>query len=123
MLRDFLGQIHRKISWFRGSLQSKLHQKAIGKKQPILWLFSSQISLEINRFCADQTSVFNIFLTEVIILLFQQQYAPQINQWHNLRSGPILAVLIHFSLTATAKIGLFSFRLARRNVIFKAKQK
>ena len=24
--------------------------------------------------------------------------------WNNLRSGPILAVLIHFSLTATAKI-------------------
>ena len=40
----------------------------------------------------------------------------------NLRSGPILGVLI--SLTATAKMGpLFSFRLARRNGIFKAKRK
>ena len=37
-----------------------------------------------------------------------------------LRSGPILAVLVHslhVSLTATAKT---SFRLARRNVIFNA---
>ena len=44
--------------------------QTIGKKQPILWLFSRQISLEINRFCADQTSVLNVFLTEVIICSF-----------------------------------------------------
>ena len=36
-------------------------------------IFSRQISLEINRFCTDQTCIFNVFLTEVIInLLFQQ---------------------------------------------------
>ena len=47
--------------------------------------FSRQISLEIDRFCADQTSVFNVFLTEDnIILLFQQQYAPEMNQWQSL---------------------------------------
>ena len=40
------------------------------KKRRILWLFSGQISLEIDRFCADQTSVFNVFLTEVIICSF-----------------------------------------------------
>ena len=55
---------------FRRSFQGKLHQKAIGKKRPILWLFSRQISLEIDRFCADQTSLFNVFLTEVIICSF-----------------------------------------------------
>ena len=38
----------------------------------------------------------------------------------NLRSGPILAVLIHSLLSAPA---LFSFRPARRSVIFKAKRK
>ena len=39
-----------------------------------------QISQEIDRFCADQTSVFNVFLTEdIIILLFQQQYALEMN--------------------------------------------
>ena len=55
---------------FRGSFQGKLHQNAIGKKQPILWLFSRQISLEIDRFWADRTSIFNVFLTEVIICSF-----------------------------------------------------
>ena len=71
---------------FRGSFRGKLHRKAIGKKRPILWLFSRQISLEIDRFCADQTSLFNVFLTEVIInLLFQQQYAPEMNQWQSLK--------------------------------------
>ena len=32
--------------------------------------FSRQISLEIDRFCADQTSVFNVFLTEDNICSF-----------------------------------------------------
>ena len=40
------------------------------KKQWILWLFSGQISLAIDQFCADQTSTFNVFLTEVIICSF-----------------------------------------------------
>ena len=46
---------------FHGKFQGKLRQKAIGKKRPILWLFLKQISLEIDRFCTDQTSVFNVF--------------------------------------------------------------
>ena len=65
---------------FRGSFRGKLHRKAIGKKRPILWLFSRQISLEIDRFCADQTSLFNVFLAEV-----KQQYAPEMNQWQSLK--------------------------------------
>ena len=68
--RDFEGRIRGKIGQFRGSFRGILHKKAIGKKRPILWLFSRQISLEIDRFCADQTSVFNVFLTEVIICSF-----------------------------------------------------
>ena len=32
--------------------------------------------------CAEQTSIFNVFLTEVII--FQQQYTPEMNQWQSL---------------------------------------
>ena len=55
---------------FHGSFRSKLHQKAIAKKWPILWLLSRQILLEIEWFCADQTSVFNVYLTEVIICSF-----------------------------------------------------
>ena len=54
------------------SFRGKLHQKAIGKKRPILWLFSRQISLEIDRFCADQTSLFNVFLTQVISCSFNK---------------------------------------------------
>ena len=41
------------------------------KKRRILWLFSGQISLAIDRFCADQTSTFNVFLAEVIICSFK----------------------------------------------------
>ena len=55
---------------FRGSFWGKPQQKAIVKKGPILWLFSWQISLEIDQFWADQTSIFNVFLTEVIICSF-----------------------------------------------------
>ena len=40
------------------------------KKRRILWLLSGQISLAIDRFCADQTSAFNAFLTELIICSF-----------------------------------------------------
>ena len=39
----------------------KLCQKAVSKKRPISWEFSSQISLEIDQFCADLTSMFNVF--------------------------------------------------------------
>ena len=37
-----------------------------------------QISLGIDQFCTDQTSIFNVFLTEV------EQYAPEMNQWQSL---------------------------------------
>ena len=63
IFRDKFG----KISRFCRNFQDKLHWKAIGKKWAILCLFSGQISLVINWFCTDQTSVFNVFLKEVII--------------------------------------------------------
>ena len=70
---------------FGGIFGANLAGKQSVKKRRILCLFSGQISLEIDRFCADQTSVFNVFLTEVIInLLFQQQYTPEVNQWQSL---------------------------------------
>ena len=59
----------------------KLRQKAIGRQQPILWLFSGQISLEVDWICADETSVFNVFLTEVIICSFNNNtQPPEMNQ-------------------------------------------
>ena len=70
ILRDFWGQIRGKIGQFHGKFQGKLHNKQSVKKWPILGLFSRQISLENDRFCAEQTSVFSIFLTEVIICSF-----------------------------------------------------
>ena len=53
-----------------GIFRDKLCQKTISKKQPILWEFWGQILLEICRFCPDQSSIFNISLTEVIICSF-----------------------------------------------------
>ena len=41
---------------------------------------SRQISLEIDQFCADQTSIFNVFLTEVIICSFNNK---TLKKWTN----------------------------------------
>ena len=76
---------------FCASFPGKLHQKAIGKKWPILWLFSRQISLEINWFSADQTSVFYVFLTEVIICSFNNN---MLQKWTNGKT---------FNITASAQ--------------------
>ena len=58
-------------------------QKAIGKKRPILWLFSRQILLEINRFRSHQSSIFNVFLTEVMAKPLTSWLVPSFSQ-HNL---------------------------------------
>ena len=73
---------------YRGKFQGKLRQKAIGKKRPILWLFSRQISLEIDRFCSDQNIVFNVFLTEVIICSFNNN---MLKKWTNSKVFNIMA--------------------------------
>jgi len=61
----FRDKIVEKSADFAGI--ANLAGKQSVKKGRILGLFSGQISLEIDRFCSDQTSVFNVFLTEVII--------------------------------------------------------
>ena len=66
----------------------KLHQKVISKKRPILWLFARQISLEVDHFWADQTSFFNIFLTEVIICSFNNNL---LQKWTNGKAFNIMA--------------------------------
>ena len=76
----FRDKFAEKSADFLGSFQGKLHRKAIGKKRPILSLFSEKILLEIDWFCADQTSVFNIFLTEVIICSFNNN---MLQKWTN----------------------------------------
>ena len=96
---EYLGTNSRKnrpISQeFHGSFRSKLHQKAIGKKWPILWLFSRQILLEIAWFCADQTSVFNVYLTEVIICSFNNN---MLQKWTNGKAFNMMASAKFFEI-------------------------
>ena len=57
----FRDKIAEKSANFAGIFRANLAGKQSVKKQQTLWLFSRQISLEIDQFCADQTSVFNVF--------------------------------------------------------------
>ena len=66
----------------------------MAKKRPILWLFSRQISLEIGGFGADQTSVFNVFPTEVIICSFNNN---MLQKWTNGKA---------FNITASGSFGM-----------------
>ena len=66
----FRDKITENLADFAGIFGANLARKQSVKKRWSLWLFSGQILLEIDRFCADQTSVFNVFLTEVIICSF-----------------------------------------------------
>ena len=59
-------RLRKKKSNFRGfsdtnSLKFSVLTSPIGKKWLISWEFSVQILLEINRFCADLLSMFNVF--------------------------------------------------------------
>ena len=73
---------------FAGIFGANLARKQSVKKGRILWLFSGQILLEIDRFCADQTSVFNVFLTEVIICSFNNN---TLQKWTNGKAFNIMA--------------------------------
>ena len=73
---------------FRGSFRGKFSPKGIGKKRLILWLFSGQISLQIDQFCTDQTSIFNVFLREVIICSFNNN---TLEKWANGKAFNIMA--------------------------------
>ena len=66
----FWGTKWRKNWSMSREFRRNLAGKQSVKKRRILWLFSGQISQEIDQFCTDQTSVFNVFLTEDIICSF-----------------------------------------------------
>ena len=66
----FRDKMAEKPANFVGIFWANLAGKQSVKKQWIWWLFSGQISREIDGFCTDQTSVFNVFLTEVVICSF-----------------------------------------------------
>ena len=84
----FRDKIAEKLANFAGIFGANLAGKQSVKKQQILWLFSGQISLEIDWFCADQTSVFNVFLTEVIICSFNNN---MLQKWNNGKAFNIMA--------------------------------
>ena len=89
----------KKKSNFAGFLGTNLR-----KNRPILWLFSRQISLGINRLCADQTSVFNVFLTKVIICSFINN---MLQKWTNGKAFNIMVSVQFFATQST----LSSFRM------------
>ena len=66
----FSGTKSRKTRPILQEFSGQTWPKAIGKKTEDFVVIFAQILLEIDRFCADQTSVFNVFLTEVIICSF-----------------------------------------------------
>ena len=67
---NFAGFFGTKSVDFAGIFRANLAGKQSVKKWRILWLFSGQISQELDWFYADQTSVFNVFLAEDIICSF-----------------------------------------------------
>ena len=80
----FLGANSRKnrpiLRHFRGNVWAKLRRKSIGKKGRFCGYFWGKILLDVDRLCADQTSVFNVFLTEVIICSFNNN---TLQKWTN----------------------------------------
>ena len=72
---NFVGFLGTNL-WKNGSIllefsEANFTEEQSVKKRQILWLFLGQISLAIHWFCTDQTSAFNVFLTEVIICSFK----------------------------------------------------
>ena len=76
----FRDKITENSADFAGIFGANLAGKQSVKKRWILWLFSGQILLEIDRFCIDQTSIFNVFITEVIICSFNDN---TLKKWTN----------------------------------------
>ena len=62
--RGIFREIGEKIGWYRGNF-AEIFGTNFAEKQQVKTVdfvkFSGQISLEIDRFCADLTSVFKVF--------------------------------------------------------------
>ena len=67
IFRDKIAEKSADFAGFRENFWGKLGWKAINKKTADFVVIFGQIVLETDRFCTNQTSVFNVFLTEVII--------------------------------------------------------
>ena len=88
----FLGANSRKhrpiLLHFHGNVWGKLPRKSISKKGRFCGYFWGKILSDIDQFCADQTSVFNVFLTEVIICSFNNN---TLQKWTNGKAFNIMA--------------------------------
>ena len=84
----FRDKFTEKSTDFAGVFGANFTEKQSVKKPTILWLFSRQISLEIDQFCADQISLFNVFLTEVIICSFNNN---TLQKWTSGKAFNIMA--------------------------------
>ena len=91
--RDFLGVdfwLHSiiPVTWnppradFTANFGGKLRQETVSKKQPISLDFFWQISLKLINFVSIWPALSNVvfFLTGIIILLFQQQFAREMSE-------------------------------------------
>ena len=68
----FRDKFTKKSANFKGIFGANFaekHAQSVKKTANFVVIFGEN-SLQIDRFCADQTSIFNVFLTEVIICSF-----------------------------------------------------
>ena len=103
-----MDKIAEKSADFAGILGANLAGKQWVQKRRILRLFSGKISLEIDRFCPDQTSIFSVFLTEVIICSFNNN---TLQKWTNGKAFNIMASAQFFATKTTP--GSFGTLFAR----------
>ena len=102
----FRDKITENSADFVGIFGANLAGKQSVKKWWILWLFSGQILLEIDRFCTDQTSIFNVFITEVIICSFNNN---TLKKWTNGKAYNIMASAQFFETECCLHVSVTKF--------------
>ena len=90
ILKDFQGQILRKLDRFH----RKLRQETISKKQPISLDFFWQISLKSINFALIWPALFNVFLTGIIIYSFNNS---SLEKWVNAKAINIMVIAQFFA--------------------------
>ena len=83
----------------------------IKKIWPISKIFSGQILLNINRFCYNLTSIFNIFVTEIIICSFNNNTCT-IEKWTNGKAFYVMTTVVPSFSQHTSILGSFRMLLA-----------
>ena len=82
------GKFAEKSTDFTGIFGANLAENQLVKKGRFCVYFSGKTWLGVDRFCADQTSIFNVFLTEVIICSFNNN---TLQNWTNGKAFNIMA--------------------------------